>query len=147
MITAKPVIPNQFWILKEDDRKIGNIEVNDSGYSVRINNSVTNYKTLSMLKERVSVDFQEAMVKSSPEVENQVHGFPTEHYPHNPVMDVRQQLPLYTCEPRSRSWYAAGWYRVQQHRTWEAVLSPKLILLQRYRYQGPFRTQAEAEAR
>ena len=146
MIVAKPVIPNQFWILKENDRKIGNIEANAQGFSVRINDNVTNYKTLSMLKQRVPMSFENAIVRSKPRVENFVHGYPTSDRPYNPVLDVRQQLPLYTQEPRSRSWFAAGWYRIQQHRRWEVVLSPKLILLQRYRFEGPFKTQEEAES-
>ena len=37
MIVEKPVIPNQYWILKQDDRKIGNIEAGPDGFQVRIN--------------------------------------------------------------------------------------------------------------
>jgi len=52
---------------------------------------------------------------------------------------------LFTRDTKSKSWYAAGWYMVKQHRAWKAVQNPKLITLQRYQYQGPFHTQQQAE--
>lgn len=147
MIVAKPVVPDQYWILQENNQKIGNIEANPDGFAVRINNDITNYKTLSMIQERISVDFQLVEKKLVEAPEFQVHGFDTVEKPYNPVLDIKHQLPLYTCEPRSRSWYAAGWYRVRQGRNWDVVQCPKLILLQRYRYQGPFKTKQEAESK
>ena len=73
-----------------------------------------------------------------------VHGYATSSRPYNPVLDVKHQLPLYTTEPRSRSWSAAGWYLIKQHRNWIATFCPKLILLQRYNYRGPFKSKEEA---
>ena len=35
MIVAKPVIDNQYWILKQDNQKIGNIEASADGYVVK----------------------------------------------------------------------------------------------------------------
>ena len=31
MILAKPVVENQYWILKKDNRKIGQLEVKENG--------------------------------------------------------------------------------------------------------------------
>lgn len=146
MILAKPVIPNQYWILRQHDRKVGNIEAGPGGYSVRINNQVANYKTLRMLKQRVPIDFQTLPeVQPKPEI-NQVHGYPTNGYPFNAIFDVRHQLPLWTQEERSKSWYAAGWYKVRQHRDWQVMECPKLIVLERYEYRGPFTSEEEANA-
>jgi hypothetical protein len=60
------------------------------------------------------------------------------------LWSVTQQLPLYNKTAKSKSWFAAGWYRVRRGRNWHTVLAPKLIVLQRYEYQGPFITQQEA---
>jgi hypothetical protein len=49
MIIAKPVIDKQFWILQEDNRKIGNVEACQDGYQVRINNQVAQFKTISQI--------------------------------------------------------------------------------------------------
>ena len=44
MIVAKPVIDKQFWILQEDNRKVGNIEACADGYQVKINNQIAQFK-------------------------------------------------------------------------------------------------------
>jgi hypothetical protein len=144
MIVAKPVIPNQYWILREDDRKVGNIEASADGFTVKINNQIEKYKTIHTIKREKSIDFE--IEKKSPpgRIKNQVHGYPTTSRPYNGIYDVKHQVPLWTQEPRSKSWYAAGWYAVQQGRRWEVVECPKLIMLERYKYQGPFLSKDEA---
>lgn len=144
MIIAKPVVPDQYWILKKDDRKVGNIEAVPNGYAVKIDNSVTVFKTLRMLRQQVPMDFEKIEITKPNRLDHQVHGYHTTGRPYNAVFDIQHQLPLWTREPRSRSWYAAGWYRVKTHRTWDVVECPKLIMLERYAYQGPFRTEQEA---
>ena len=49
MIVAKPVIPNQFWILKDGDHKIGNIEIAPGGFSVKIGDHVQSYKSINTI--------------------------------------------------------------------------------------------------
>lgn len=144
MIQAKPVVPDQYWILRQDDRKVGNITADAGGYAVNINGETVRVKNLTTLMQRVPINFQASVVPDSAKETHEVHGYPTTELPYNAVFDVQHQLPLWTQEPRSRSWLTAGWYRVQQHRDWKVVWCPKLILLQRYTYQGPFRSAEEA---
>jgi hypothetical protein len=146
MIVAKAVIPNQYWILKQDDRKIGNIESAPGGFQVRINDRIEVFKNINTIKRRINIDFEPAVRKVAREATDSVYGYPTTHTPHNAVYDVRHQVPLYTREPRSKSWYAAGWFRIRQGRSWSVTECPKLITLERYQYQGPFRSREEAEA-
>ena len=144
MIKAKTVVPDRYWILRDGQRKIGNIESDGSVYTVSINGERANYTTLNMIQQRVPIDFE--MIERTTPVNNpcEVHGYPTTAPAHNAIFDVKHQLPLWTSDPNSRSWYAAGWYRVRQQRTWKIIQCPKLIMLQRYQYQGPYRSQAEA---
>ena len=145
MIVAKPVIPNQFWILKQNDRKVGNIEASADGFSVKIGDQINNYKTINTIKQKIAIAFEPGIKKiSADKKENTVHGYPTISTAHNAIYDVKHQVPLWTREPRSKSWYAAGWYRVKQGRHWSIDLCPKLITLQRYPYQGPFYTEEQA---
>ena len=58
-IVAKTVIDKQFWILQEDNRKIGNVEACQDGYQVRINNQVAQFKTIRMLQQRVDIKFEQ----------------------------------------------------------------------------------------
>ncbi len=43
MIVAKPVIDNQYWILKQNNQKIGNIEASADGYVVKIQNQISKF--------------------------------------------------------------------------------------------------------
>jgi hypothetical protein len=144
MIIAKPIIPNQFWILKENDRKVGNIEAGPEGYSVKINNHTSTFQTLNKIKRQVDIAFEPTYKKLKSESKNQAYGFETMSRPYNAMYDVKHQVPLWTRDARSKSWYAAGWYRIKQGRGWSAVFCPKLITLQRYSYQGPFHSEEQA---
>ena len=144
MIVAKPVIDKQFWILKQDDQKVGNIQVTADGtYEVKIQNQIDRYKTIPMLRKATGVEFEPAEKKSKPATDS-VHGYPTGCRAHNAMWDVKHRLPLFTKTAKSKSWFAAGWYRVKQHRNWKVMHNPKLILLERYSYQGPFYTKDKA---
>jgi hypothetical protein len=146
MIVAKPVVPDQYWILRDGDVKIGNIQAEPGGFSVRIHDHVQKFKNLPTIKRKVAIDFERSPQKSKPKsAANEIYGYPTTHPPHNAIYDVRHQVPLWTREDRSKSWLAAGWYRVKQGRAWTVVECPKLIMLERYPYQGPFRSQQEAQ--
>ena len=143
-IHAKPVIPDQYWILRDNDRKVGNIQSDHNGYVVSINGKKSRYMDLELLQTRLPVTFDRSQTSDKQDDQYQVHGFPTSSVAHNPIFDVSRHLPLWTQSPRSRSLMAAGWYRVRPHRNWQVMFCPKLILLQRYPYQGPFVTREEA---
>jgi hypothetical protein len=144
MIVAKPVIPNQFWILKDGDHKIGNIEIAPGGFSVKIGDHVQSYKNINTIKQKVKINFETVARQVKEKEVDKAHGFPTDGHAYNAIYDVKHQVPLWTKEPRSKSWYSAGWYRVKQGRKWTVEFCPKLITLQRYLYQGPFYTEEQA---
>jgi len=145
MLVAKPVIDKQFWILQENNRKVGNVEACAGGYQVKINNQVAQFKTIRMAAQRANIEFEPAVKLSKPKATmDQVHGYPVSGRVYNPMWDVAQQLPVYTKTAKSKSWFAAGWYRVRRGRTWTTTLAPKLIVLQRYAYQGPYYSETEA---
>ena len=147
MIIAKPVVDKQYWILRQDGHKVGNIEAVDDGYQVKINNEIQRFKTVSMIKLRVKIEFESVGNKPNRDPATfHVHGFPAGCRVYNPIWDVKHKLPLYNKEKKSKSWYAAGWYQVKQHKQWELVQSPKLISLERYSYQGPFYSKEQANA-
>lgn len=144
VITAKPVIANRYWILKQGEQKVGNIQAIDNGYQVKMQDSVQQFKTIRMVRQLMNVEF-EAMARSHRTDANSVYGFPAGCRAYNAMYQVQKGLPLFTKTAKSKSWYAAGWYQIWQGRRWQLAQSPKLITLQRYRYKGPFRTQDEAK--
>jgi hypothetical protein len=145
MIIAKPVIDKQFWILQENDRKVGNIEACAGGYQVKINNQIAQFKTIKLAARDANIVFEPAIKITRPKTTaDQVHGYPVTGRVYNPIWNVAQQLPVYTKTNKSKSWFAAGWYNVRKGRAWRTVVAPKLIALQRYAYQGPYYTEQEA---
>lgn len=143
VIQAKPVIDNQYWILRNNERKVGNIEATTDGYQVKINDQVQHFKSIRMVKNRIGIDF-EPIAKSKTTKETSVYGFDAGCRVYNAVYEVKKHLPLFTKTKKSKSWFAAGWYRVQQNGQWKVLKNPKLITLQRYPFNGPFHTQESA---
>ena len=141
MRVAKPVIENEFWIVQQDNRKIGNVEACADGYQVRINNQIAQYKTISMVEERFKIRFEPSSPTQIKIDTSLVHGYPAQGRIYNPIWDVRHRLPIYTKTIKSKSWFAAGWYSVKKGRAWKIVQDPKLIVLERYPYRGPFYTK------
>ena len=141
-LIAKPVIDKQFWILQDGNEKVGNIEACAGGYQVKIHNQVAQFKTIRMAAQRVNIQFvQPIKNKSNKSAGHSLYGFDAAGKVHNPMWDVKMKLPIYTKTAKSKSWFAAGWYLVKKARTWSVVQDPKLIVLQRYPYQGPFHTK------
>jgi hypothetical protein len=145
MIQAKPVVANQYWILKQDDQKIGNVQAVDGGFAVTIRNQVSKFKTIRMLRRQANIEFADPE-PTTPPARDRVHGYPTGCRAYNGMWNVQLRLPLFTKTAKSKSWFAAGWYCVKQHRSWKVVHNPKLIVLERYPYQGPFYSQGNANA-
>jgi len=143
MIEAKPVVDKKYWILKKDNRKIGALEAEPDGYTLRILDQVGKFKTIPMVRKKIGIEFAPAEKITRP-APDQVHGYDTGCRAFNPIWDVRHRLPLFTKERKSKSWYAAGYYAVKQHRAWKIVRNPKMIVLERYQYQCPFHTQEAA---
>ena len=146
MIVAKSIIPNQYWILKQDDRKVGNIQAGPDGFQVRLNNQVQRFENLHTIEQHIHIDFEPVATVSKPVALNQVNGYHTTSFPYNAIFDVKHKVPLWTKQQRSKSWYSAGWYKVKKGKSWRIVECPKLIALERYAYQGPFYSQSEAMA-
>ena len=143
-LIAKPIIDKEYWILQQDDHKVGNIQAGPNGYRVTIENKVENFKTIPMLRKKANIEFVPAEKTSKP-ANDQVHGYPTGCKAHNGMWNVQMKVPLFTKQAKSKSWFAAGWYSVKQHKTWKVVKNPKLISLERYPFKGPFYTQEEAK--
>jgi hypothetical protein len=52
MIEAKPIVDKKYWILKQNDRKVGVVEAENDGYTVRINDQVGKFKTIPMVRKK-----------------------------------------------------------------------------------------------
>ena len=69
--------------------------------------------------------------------------YPSSSKPYNEVYDYRNKLPLYSKGKDSQCMYCAGYYAIQIGNRWKTIFCPKLIILERYKFNGPFRTKEE----
>jgi ABC-type antimicrobial peptide transport system permease subunit len=141
-IHAKPIIKDMFWVLTAEDKRVGEINKQGSTYSLKIGDSVFNYKNLNRIKANANIEFEKQITAKEREV-NQVHGYSTDAEPYNGVWSLQQKVPIFTKEENSKSWFAAGWYLVKQNKIWRQDFCPKLITLQRYDYRGPYKCQKD----
>jgi hypothetical protein len=144
-IIAKPVVDKRFWILQQDNVKIGNVEALDNGYQLKINNNVTHFKTIRSLEKNLDIKFETITRLECSPTETGVHGYPVEGEAHNAVWDLNKRLPLFTETKSSQCWHAAGWFSIKRDEEWVTMLCPKLILLERYPFKGPYHTKEEVE--
>jgi hypothetical protein len=140
MIKAKSVISNKFWILRDNDHKIGEVSELNGGYTVNIKNRETTvFRTLALLEAKTGIKFSN---EEAPTVDDTlpstVHGYPISGEAHNAVWNTELELPLYNKKKMSKSWFAAGYYIVKIKDEWRTEFSPKLIILQRNDYHGPY---------
>lgn len=61
--------------------------------------------------------------------------------------DYREDLPLYTKIEGNKIYYAAGYYCINFEKGWKQAYGPKLATLEKYGYEGPFRTEIEMRQR
>ena len=75
-LVAKPVIDNEFWILQENNRKVGNVQACAGGYQVRIRNETSQFPTIRMAAQKVNIKFESRPCATTVVPDNLVHGYP-----------------------------------------------------------------------
>jgi hypothetical protein len=143
---AKPVIDNKFWIVEQNGEKFGTLRKNEDDKFVLSNNSGFKvYNNKESLTRQFGKDFFVVqIVKPADNAEpKEVYGFPSCVEPHNAMFDVQKKLPLFTKSKASQSVYCAGYYVIRFDKGWVKSFCPKLITLQRYEFNGPFKTEIE----
>lgn len=142
-IIAKPIVKNKFWIVEDHGTKIATIQaVEEGGFAYVHDNEREMFPSIKLISKKYNIEFVKA---EKPKVEKQdtydVYNYPTAHRPHNQVLDVQRYLPIFTKSAKSKSYFCAGYYIIKFSNTWVRAFCPKLITLNRYEYQGPFKTQ------
>jgi len=143
---AKPIIPEKFWIVEKEGTKFATLRKSEDNHFVMSNElGIKVFETKEKLTMEFGKDFFVAkIIKEADNAEpNEVHGYATSAAPHNAMFDVKRKLPLFTKSGDSKSLYCAGYYVIRFDKGWVKSFCPKAITLQRYEYQGPFKTELE----
>jgi hypothetical protein len=142
-LIAKPVVKNQFWIVTDGEKKVGNVIAEGSGFDVKLNGSVAHFKNTSAIKKQTRIEFENINKKTKPDTT--FTEYPTTSKVYNSVFDIKRKIHLYTKTPKSKCYYAAGYYVLYQGSEPVVIFCPKYIFVQRYKYEGPFKTENEAK--
>lgn len=142
-LVAKPIVKNQFWIVTDGNKKVGNIEANNAGYGVQINGTFLQFNNTDELKKQTQIRF-ESVKTTNPKPTHPYPEYPTTKRVYNSILDVQRGLHLFTKTKKSKCLHAAGYFVMEQNGIKQVVFCPKYIFIQRYPYHGPFKTEADA---
>ena len=142
---SKTLIPNKEWIVKDQETKIGSIAKNKKGYSFLKKGQVINFKNLDEIVTSLGVTIPEPKkTKLDTETDNHIiYGYPCSSRPFGPIYNVKKKLPLFSKSNKSKSLYCAGYYIIKFRKGWVKSYCPKLITVERYPYQGPFKSESD----
>lgn len=143
-LIAKPIIKDQYWVVTDGSNKIGNVVAEGSGFNLKINGVSTHFENTNELKQKTRIQFQTLKTDRS-KADLPFAKFPTEGKVCNSMLDIKRKLHLYTKTTKSKCYYAAGWFLINQNGYFEKFFCPKYIFIQRYPYHGPYKTEDEAD--
>lgn len=148
-LNAKPIVDGKFWIVEDQGNKVGILKITEQKkYVFSSKDNVAIFDNKKKLVEQFGKDFfQTKKQEITEQIANDVYGYPTSTTPHNPMFDVKRNLPLFTKSDKSKSVYCAGYYTIKFDKGWVRSFCPKLITIERYPYDGPFLTELEMKQR
>lgn len=144
-IKAIPVLKDKFWIMEEEGVRVGTLTINEDKFMFSSPQGTKYFDSERALKKAFGNDVLIVKIddKKQSKPEKSVYGYPTSSTPYNPVYDVQKKLPLFTKSEKSKSLYCAGYYIIHFEKGWVKSFCPKLITVERYETQGPFKTDME----
>jgi hypothetical protein len=145
MIKAKPILKDKFWIVEDEGVRIGTLSVAEDKFMFSGPQGTKYFDSERALKKTFGKDvlINEVTTEVEESVAKEVYGYPTSTTPYNPLLDVQRKLPLFTKSDKSKSLYCAGYYIIHFDKGWVKSFCPKLITIERYEFQGPFKTDIE----
>ena len=144
-LVAKPIVKGEYWVVTDGDKKVGNVIANGTGFDVKVNGIQAHFKNTSDVKRKAKIEFQ-TLKTNKTKVNLPFANYPTTSKVYNSVFDVKRKIHLYTKTAKSKCYFAAGYFVMNQNGQNEVVFCPKYIFVQRYPYLGPFKTEDEANS-
>jgi hypothetical protein len=145
-LKARAILKDKFWIMEDEGVRIGTLTIAEDKFMFSSPTGIKYFDSERALKKVFGKDLLESQIEitEAPQTKDKiVYGFPTSTEPFNPVYDVKRKLPLFTKSSNSKSLYCAGYYIVHFDKGWVKSFCPKLITVERYETQGPFKSDLE----
>lgn len=143
-LIAKPIIKNKYWVVEQFGKKIATIQAVENGGFVYVHDDLREtHASVKNIKSKYNIQFAGVDKKVDKSESNLVYGYPAQGKTYNQMYDVKHKIAVYTKTSKSRSQYCAGFYLVKTSNKWSKVFCPKTIVIKRYPYYGPFKTEAQ----
>jgi len=144
-VEAKEILKDKFWIVESNGERFGTLSVNEEKQYMLTNDEGTRFfPSVKKLKQALNTEISFTTASEVEEVSDKiVHGYATSCTPYNPMYDVQKKLPLFTKSEKSKSLYCAGYFIIRFDKGWVKSFCPKMITVERYETQGPFKTDIE----
>lgn len=139
MILAKSVIKDKFWILEENAKRVGMMNLKDNNYTINLKRKDLVAQNPDELK-KMGIEFVIRDLTHGGHIE--VMGFPTDQEEVFNVRDI-DGFPTFTKKITSKSAHVAGWYGLKFKNGWCASLCPRLTTVKTNVYVGPFKTKMD----
>ena len=94
-LTAKPIVKDQYWVVTDGDKKVGNVIAEGSGFNVKLNGTNVHYKNTSDLRRKTKIEFQ-TLKTNKTKIQLPFAIYPTTAKVYNSMFDVKRKLHLYT---------------------------------------------------
>jgi hypothetical protein len=146
-LIAKPIIKNQYWVVTDGERKVGNVESQGNGFEVKIGTNIEHYDNTKQIEKVKNIEFERIVKSNQTTTIPPFAVFPTgDNRIFNSVLDVKRKLHLFTKTNKSKCYHVAGWFAVKQTYEFAPIFCPKYIFIQRYDYHGPYKTENEVKS-
>jgi hypothetical protein len=147
VIYAKPIIPEKFWIVKDENVNIATVEKKEQGtFQVIKSNVKTEVTSVSSVNELFGQDIFANSPKRSDLVKevHDIDGYTTKVKPYN--VQWFDKIPTFTKTQSSEDRYCAGYYGVRFEGGIFFSYNPKLVTLTEkcIEFLGPYKNEMEA---
>ena len=143
-LIAKPVINEKYWLVTDGTKKVGNVIAEKDGFNLILNGTNTYYDTTDDIRAKNKIKFQTIKSDRS-KIALPFAAYPTPKEIYNSIFDVKKQLHLFTEAENSKCYHVAGWFVMDIGSGPEVIFCPKYIFIQRYEYNGPYKTKTAAK--
>ena len=142
-LIAKPIIKNQYWVVTDGEKKVGNVISDGTGFDVKLDGTLSHYDNANDITKFTKIRFQ-PMKSNKTKAQVPYPEFPTTSKIYNSIFDIKRKLHLFTKNTKSKCYHVAGWFAMEQNGSKQVIFCPKYIFIQRYKYLGPYKTEFEA---
>ena len=148
MLQAKQIIKDSFWILEQNEQKVGTMRKASSTWQVLLEQNKQEFQTYDEVISFLGSDPLSVNKKNLEQPEAgkfDVNGYPTEIKPFN--IEVKNNLPTYTKTSKSQVRHCAGYYCVEFPKGWVPSFNPKMqtLIENAMSFAGPFNSEMEMQ--